>query len=111
MSSNSVDNGGSFRALKRALKRPITSVAVKNAVYTTVAIVSSYLICSGLHLVLTALERVDSELLKYVFLCVIYDNDPISDPTTTPQKPQFFTLDLVTQLVFCTCKLILSVYI
>lgn len=67
MSSNSVDNGGSFRALKRALKRPITSVAVKNAVYTTVAIVSSYLICSGLHLVLTALERVDSELLKYVF--------------------------------------------
>ena len=58
------EGSGSFRALRRALKRPVMSSAVRNAVYTTVAIVSTYLMCSGLHMILTALERTDSSLLK-----------------------------------------------
>lgn len=63
-SLSSQDNAGSFRALKEALRRPITSGAVRNAIHTTVAIVASYLVCSGLHLVLTVLERTDAEILK-----------------------------------------------
>lgn len=54
----------SFREFKRALGEARIAPAVRNAVHTTVVIVSSYLVCSGLHLVLTALERADSGLLK-----------------------------------------------
>lgn len=60
----SKEEGGSIKAIKRALKSPITSTAVKDAVMSTVIIVTSYLLCSGLHLILTAMEQVDSELLK-----------------------------------------------
>lgn len=38
-------------------------MAVRNAVYTTLAIVASYLVCNSLHLVLTVLERSKSSLL------------------------------------------------
>ncbi|KAE9551959.1 hypothetical protein FO519_004835 [Halicephalobus sp. NKZ332] len=38
-------------------------VEVRNAVYTTLAIVASYLVCNSLHLVLTVLERSKSSLL------------------------------------------------
>ncbi len=39
-------------------------VAVRNAIYTMVAIVASYLVSNSLHLILTILERSDSALLK-----------------------------------------------
>ncbi|KAI6230773.1 G-PROTEIN-RECEP-F1-2 domain-containing protein [Aphelenchoides fujianensis] len=57
-------SSGSFRALKQALRRPIASTQVRNAVSTTVLIVASYLCCSSLHIALTLLERFDSDLLK-----------------------------------------------
>ncbi|TKR60516.1 hypothetical protein L596_027752 [Steinernema carpocapsae] len=44
---------------RRKMSRP-----VKNAVYTMLVIVSSYLVCNSLHMILTVLEKFDSDLLK-----------------------------------------------
>uniref|UniRef100_A0A1I7RP01 G_PROTEIN_RECEP_F1_2 domain-containing protein n=1 Tax=Bursaphelenchus xylophilus TaxID=6326 RepID=A0A1I7RP01_BURXY len=54
----------SFKVLRMTIKRPTMSPAVRHAVYTTVIIVTSYLICSGLHLLLTFMEKTDAAILK-----------------------------------------------
>ncbi|VDN39777.1 unnamed protein product [Gongylonema pulchrum] len=49
---------------------------VRNAVYTMLAIVTSHLLCSSLHLILTVMEQSKSSLLVFVrlfFLCPSLD--------------------------------------
>uniref|UniRef100_A0A1I7YX90 G_PROTEIN_RECEP_F1_2 domain-containing protein n=1 Tax=Steinernema glaseri TaxID=37863 RepID=A0A1I7YX90_9BILA len=47
-----------------SLRRRKMSRPVRNAVYTMLVIVSSYLVCNSLHMILTVLEKFDSDLLK-----------------------------------------------
>ncbi|CAJ0916696.1 unnamed protein product, partial [Mesorhabditis belari] len=55
------ENPTSFVALFPALKT--NSVQVRSAMYTMLAIVTSYLVSTGLHLILTILERSNSSLI------------------------------------------------
>uniref|UniRef100_A0A7E4ZT69 G_PROTEIN_RECEP_F1_2 domain-containing protein n=1 Tax=Panagrellus redivivus TaxID=6233 RepID=A0A7E4ZT69_PANRE len=87
---------------KRSFSRIRMPAAVRNAVYTTLAIVASYLICNSLHLFLTILERSKSSLL-----------DDKEDPT---KASTFYTLlgDTVSALyclssatrilIYCKCN-------
>ncbi|CAD5223565.1 unnamed protein product [Bursaphelenchus okinawaensis] len=88
----------SFKMLKLTLKRPTMSPSVRHAVYTTVIIVTSYLICSGLHLILTVMEKTDSDLLK-----------SLDDPT---KASIFYTIfgDMISFLYMFTSAIRILIY-
>jgi len=51
--------------LSRPRRNSARRTQMRNAIYTMVAIVISYLVCSSLHLILTILEWGDSPLLQH----------------------------------------------
>uniref|UniRef100_A0A914D368 Uncharacterized protein n=1 Tax=Acrobeloides nanus TaxID=290746 RepID=A0A914D368_9BILA len=85
------------------------SKSVKNAVVTTLAIVTSYLVCNSLHMFLTVLERTDSPILKH------YADETLASTFYTIFADLINALYMISSasriVIYCKCNPVIYAYV